>query len=99
MLKKEAFSILGKANCREKNVPMPIAQNDHQDQGLPFVAIFLASSLFRLPTPTIREITTEGRMVICQILMNASPMGFKTEQRSPKNRPTRMPRKNPSSIQ
>ena len=98
MLKKKAFSRLGKANCREKNIPMPIAQKITKTRA-PFVAIFLASSRSRVPMPTIREITTEGRMVICQILMNASPRGFKMEQRSPKNWPTRMPRKNPSSIQ
>jgi len=56
-----------------------------------YVLVFAVSRL-RLPTPTISETATDGRTVICQILMNASVNGASTEQRSPKNKPTEMPR-------
>ena len=64
-----------------------------------FVAIAFAVSRFRLPMPTMRERATEGRIVICQHLMNASLAGAITETRLPKKTPVAIPRMKPTSIQ
>ena len=64
-----------------------------------FTAMARAVSCFRLAIPTMRESTTVGRMVICQIRMNASPMGARAAVSSPKTSPVRTPRARPSSIQ
>ena len=89
--------MLGKAICMEKYIPMPMDQNMSRTR--PALAeIFFASSLFRLPMPTIRDSTTDGRMVICHILMKISLMGAKLLHKSPKIKPIRIPETKPSNI-
>ena len=58
-------------------------------------AIAFAVSRFRLPIPTIRERATEGRIVICQILMNASLERFHDRAEVPKDQPGDNPEDEP----
>ena len=97
VLKNEAASRKGNASWNEKNARVPIAQRRSRTSAA-FTAMARALSLFRLPIPTMRETTTEGRMVICQTLMNASARGASAEQSSPKTSPVRTPRTRPSTI-
>ena len=98
VLKNEASIRGGNASWNEKYPITQITQNSRRIRHA-LRAIAFAVSRFRLPIPTIRERATEGRIVICQILMNASLSGFMTEQRSPKTSPVIIPRMKPSSIQ
>ena len=98
VLKKEASTRGGNASWNEKYPTTQMTQNSRRMRNA-LRAIAFAVSRFRLPIPTIRERATEGRIVICQILMNASLRGFMTEQRSPKTRPVKIPRMKHSSIQ
>jgi len=89
--------MLGKATCMEKYIKMPMDQNMSKTRPALAEMVF-ASSLFRLPMPTIRDNATEGKMVICQILMKISLMGAKMLHKSPKIKPIMMPKTKPSNI-
>src|SRR5208337_604647 len=98
VLKNDACIRGGNASWNEKYPMTQIAQIRRRTRSA-FMAIAFAVSRFRLPIPTMRERATVGRIVICQILMNASLMGCITEVRSPKNSPVAIPRMKPASIQ
>ena len=71
MLKNEASIRAGNASWNEKYPITQITQKSRMIRTA-FSAICFAVSRFRLPIPTMRERATEGRIVICQILMKAS---------------------------
>ena len=98
VLKNEASILGGNASWNEKYPTTQITQKSRMIR-IALTAICRAVSRFRLPIPTMRERATEGRIVICQILMNASLAGCMTDARSPKKSPVSIPRMNPTSIQ
>ena len=86
VLKNEASIRGGNASWNEKYPMTQITQNSRRIRNA-LRAIAFAVSRFRLPIPTIRERATDGRIVICQILMNASLNGFMTETEIAKDQP------------
>ena len=86
VLKNEASIRGGNASWNEKYPTTQIAQISRRTRNA-LRAIAFAVSRFRLPIPTIRERATEGRIVICQILMNASLERFQDRAEIAKDQP------------